>query len=487
MREGLDIHSHNGNGRCLFCDNEISQKRLEDLNNFFGEGVKKFEGQINLTLQNISRVRYVLENIKIIDEKEIYLKFHDEVARLNLEIRNYQSENIKILDRLSQGLNERSMDLFTSKSPIEDIHPVMLGDLEDRYQRLCHKNDEYTRLLSTEKITAADKLRFHQVALLLEEFDYDEQVAEGKVYRKQFENLEKEFHQQEVLLKDLNTQYTDLISQSVDESYAAEEINKKLERLGSHQFRLILVDDEQKGQYIIENLDGTQRDIETLSTGEKNIVAFLWFISDLNNPEKDTSKEKIIVFDDPMNSNDDSVQYLIILQLQKLLNNLRDTDQIFILTHNIHFYLNVRYMWWRGKKAQLDKKKTIHLFKVNGKSDWKIISSEDSDLKTSYQALWNELRWLYQQQKPDFMLNPIRRIMETYLKFNQINSSDFYKDFSEIEKLFNVNSHAIDDIDDFETDANGKTPEEIIDLMKQIFIENGGENHFISNWEQGGF
>ncbi len=487
VREGLEVHSHNGNGRCLFCDNEISQKRLEDLNNFFGDRVKQFENLINVTLQKISKVKVAVENISIINEKDIYPKFHDEVLTLNLEITNYQRSNLEILNRLSHELNEKSMDLFTSKPPIENINPIIMEDFEERYFNLCDKNDEYTRLLSDEQTATVNKLRSHQVALLLEEFDYDGQVVEGKVYRKQFEDLEKEFQQQEALLKDLNAQYADLISQSVDESYAAEEINKKLERLGSHQFKLVLVDDEQKGQYIVENLDGTRRDVETLSTGEKNIVAFLWFVSDLNNPEKDTSQEKIIVFDDPMNSNDDSVQYLIILQLQKLLKDLRDTEQIFILTHNIHFYLNVRYMWWKGKKSQLEKKNTLHIFKVNGKSSFKLISSEESDLKTSYQALWNELRWLYQQQKSDFMLNPIRRIMETYLKFNQINSSDFYKDFNEMEKLFNVNSHSIDDIDDFETNANGKTPDEIIDMMRQLFIENGGENHFISNWEKGGY
>lgn len=99
--------------------------------------------------------------------------------------------------------------------------------------------------------------------------------------------------------------------------------------------------------------------------------------------------------------------------------------------------------------------------------------------------MWAELRWLYDQQKPDFMLNPIRRILETYLKFNQINSSDFYRGFDEIEKLFNVNSHSIDDIDDFATNANGKTPEEIIEMMRLIFKENKGESHFEANWKRG--
>ena len=75
-------------------------------------------------------------------------------------------------------------------------------------------------------------------------------------------------------------------------------------------------------------MQGNKRSISTLSTGEKNIVAFLWFMLDLENPDKLTEKQRIIVFDDQMNSNDDTTQYLIIVSIQKLLKNLNDTDQV---------------------------------------------------------------------------------------------------------------------------------------------------------------
>ena len=48
-----------------------------------------------------------------------------------------------------------------------------------------------------------------------------------------------------------------------------------------------------------------------------------------------------------------------------------------------------------------------------------------------------------------------------------------------------MNSHSIDDIDDFATNANGKTPEEIIEMMRLIFKENNGESHFEVNWKRG--
>ena len=114
-------------------------------------------------------------------------------------------------------------------------------------------------------------------------------------------------------LDNLEKELNSLLSRSVDESVAAERINKYLRGLGEQSFQLILVEGEQKGQYAVQDMQGNKRSISTLSTGEKNIVAFLWFMLDLENPDKLTEKQRIIVFDDPMNSNDDTTQYLIIV------------------------------------------------------------------------------------------------------------------------------------------------------------------------------
>ena len=274
----------------------------------------------------------------------------------------------------------------------------------------------------------------------------------------------------------LRKQKYDLISQTVDESIAAERINKTLRSLGNHSFQLALVSGEQKGQYMIKNIDGSTRDVDTLSTGEKNIVSFLWFLADLDNPSKMSEKPQVIVFDDPMNSNDDTTQYLIISYLQDLITNLSDNRQLFILTHNIHFYLNVRYDWWRKAPST---KLTLHLKKINGKSKIDPIETQNEDLKTSYDALWTELRWLYQQDKPNFMLNPIRRIFETFSKFNNISPSVLFKSDAEAKKLFDVNSHSIDDL---EAELNGKTKEDIISKVSAIFRSNNAQPHFEKYW-----
>ena len=223
---------------------------------------------------------------------------------------------------------------------------------------------------------------------------------------------------------------------------------------------------------MVRNHSGEIRNTETLSTGEKNIVAFLWFIHNLQNLNHQSTKEEGIIFDDPMNSNDDITQYLIISELKNLLQKAK--YQIFILTHNTHFYINTRYQWWKKDKQN---KVTFRLIKKGNVSDVILIKNEDSDIKTSYDGLWQKVKWLYEQDKPDFMLNPIRRILETYKKFNCID--DLFDGHNEAKKLFSVNSHSIDDL---ECDPNGKSRDEIIELVRMVFENKGAEDHFKAHW-----
>src|SRR5699024_8375313 len=74
------------------------------------------------------------------------------------------------------------------------------------------------------------------------------------------------------------------------------------------------------------------------------------------------------------------------------------------------------------------------------------IKTMEEDFKTHYESLWIELRSLYNNNLINTMLNVMRRIVETYTKFNRINEKDFYEGKEEHEKMFNVNSHSIDDL-----------------------------------------
>ena len=48
-------------------------------------------------------------------------------------------------------------------------------------------------------------------------------------------------------------------------------------------------------------------------------------------------------------------------------------------------------------------------------------------------------------------------------------------------KLFNTNQHAPYD---FDADQNGKTKEEIVNILEDVFRKNNAIDHFENNWKE---
>lgn len=475
VRQGLNYHEKGD--VCAFCNNPISEQRLDQLNHYFSDNVKKFETRLSGAIEHLKSKKYEISKINVIEPSQFYPIYREQISVLNTSILKLIQKYTQFLDFLIKTLEKRKSNLFTTMSEISYKIPDSFESIKEQYGKIYVENKKYGQDLTIKKEEAKNKLRLNLVNIELSGMNYSQEISDLKDLGIEKKRLADELKNNQNNLLALRTQKYDLISQTIDESIAAERINKALRSLGNHSFQLVLVSGEQKGQYTIKNIDGSTRDVDTLSTGEKNIVSFLWFLADLDNPSKKTENPQIIIFDDPMNSNDDTTQYLIISYLQDLINNLFENQQLFILTHNIHFYLNVRYDWWRkAPKTKL----TLHLKKIDGKSKILPIETQDKDLKTSYDALWTELRWLYQQDKPDFMLNPIRRIFETFSKFNNISPSVLFKNDAEAKKLFDVNSHSIDDL---EADLNGKTKEDIIAKVRELFSNNNAQAHFEKYWD----
>ena len=474
VRQGMNYHEKGD--VCKFCNNPISVQRLEQLNHFFSDNVKKFEIRLSHAIELLKTQRDEISKIKSINPSHFYPEYHNQISDLNTSILKLTKSYVYFLDFLIETLNIRNSDIFTAMPEIDYELPDSFDSITKQYDKVYEENRRFGQDLSNKKENAKKRLRLNLVNGELSKNEYSQKLSRLNELDIEKNRLAEELQTNQNNLLTLRKQKYDLISQTVDESIAAEIINKTLRSLGNHSFQLALVSGEQKGQYTIKNIDGSTRNVDTLSTGEKNIVSFLWFLADLDNPSKISEKPQIIVFDDPMNSNDDTTQYLIISYLQDLINNLSENRQLFILTHNIHFYLNVRYDWWRKAPST---KLTLHLKKINGKSKIDPIETQNEDLKTSYDALWTELRWLYQQDKPNFMLNPIRRIFETFSKFNNISPSVLFKSDVEAKKLFDVNSHSIDDL---EAELNGKTKEDIISKVSEIFRSNNAQSHFEKYW-----
>ena len=396
---------------------------------------------------------------------------------------------IKILKNFLENLEKKDIFKESEKIFIDNIF-LNFNKISEEYDDLVKNNNSSN--LSEEKEKAKTDLRYHFIKLALDEFNEKTKLYELNVlkekeseYKTEIENKEKEIIKLNNEINNLNLEINKLEAQTKNEKKLVENINKKIRHYTS--FELVHKEDtEGEGFYSVKCLRTNEdRDITQISTGEKNIIALLYFIEKLNEINEVRAGNKLIIFDDPMNSNDDTMQYLIIEELQKLMRELlknNKDDKFILMTHNVHFYINIKYDF--DKDDDYKKKRNfIRLVSDTKKTKINYIKNKDDDFETSYESLWHEINILFRLSScnPVMLLNPMRRIVETYTKFNGLKQRNFLSKVEGANKFFNVNSHGIDDL---EADLNGKSKENIIEIFKECFEKNNSIEHFKIFWKE---
>lgn len=389
------------------------------------------------------------------------------------------------LNRLLTALNEKKANLFSPADLIACEMPKDFYKVQTQYDSILNENNR--RDLAAKQEEAKKLLRYAVIASIISEGDYEDKKSDLRAAQKYLDDCQERYDAENKKIigpnglnekiKNIETAIANLQQQTQNEELLADNINRKLRHKVS--IELVHIDGEYKGYYNVRSLRTNEvRDVNDVSTGEKNIIAFLYFIEKLNEiGGPNAGKGRVVVFDDPMNSNDDNLQYLIMEELWQLMDSVQDNDCLIVLTHNKHFYINLSY--GRSKNIEF-----IHLLSDNLHTYINYVDDSKKDFKTSYQELWCELIFLYKNKDTDasMLLNPVRRIIETFIHFNSIGQNQFYKGNNEAKKLFNVNSHSIDDL---EAELNGKSKKEIMELMQQCFTENNAQRHFETYWDWG--
>lgn len=497
---GTEIHEHKSGEVCAFCGNEIKEERWQELAQYFNEEYSKLDKRITKGLSVIDAGFEAVRNVGKLNERDFYDRFIQNVENINSQLEARKNEYYHFLEFLKTTLEEKRQNMFFKSDAIIVDIPQSFDDIKQVSDDLVTKHNTLTKNLNAEQEKARDALRCHEVKKILDNYKFDKKNKELVSLKAANDYTQSLLmNRKSDLTKKLNER-NNLLLQTRDEEKIANKINDRMASMGVASFSLKLVENDvenQKGQYQIKGNDDEIRPITQLSKGEKNIIAFLYFIFSLENIENN-SKHRIIVFDDPMTSNDDTTQYLMIGELQNLYQNLKDGNYFILLTHNCHFYLNVRPSTMptykeikKGTRKGLyeevglyDKYGIYHLLHDSKRSTIKNIDKYQKDFRTNYEALWKELVYLYKSDDAtsDIMLNPCRRICETYLKFTKQNVMDFYSENKSAKKLFDVNQHSIDD---FEAEQNGRSKEDIKTILEELFKVNNAENHFNDHWKGG--
>ena len=486
-RKGL--HLHKIGEICSFCGNIIKKEEYEELEKYFlADDVKEFQREIEIAKNNYQQIVERIENIKF-DKNNFYPNNIEKLIQIIEKYEEIKREIVKILKEFLENLEKKDIFKENEKLTLDNIS-LNFNKISEEYDGLVKNNNSSN--LSEEKEKAKTDLRYHFIKLALDEFDEKTKLHELSLLKEKKEEYKTEIEKKENEIKKINDEIKkikleiiQLEAKTKNEKKLVENINKKIRHYTS--FELVHKEDtEGEGFYSVKCLRTNEdRDITQISTGEKNIIALLYFIEKLNEINEVRARNKLIIFDDPMNSNDDTMQYLIIEELQKLMRELlknNKDDKFILMTHNVHFYINVKYDF--DKDDDYKKKRNfIRLVSDTKKTKINYIKNKDDDFETSYESLWHEINILFRLSScnPVMLLNPMRRIVETYTKFNGLKQRNFLSKVEGANKFFNVNSHGIDDL---EADLNGKSKENIIEIFKECFEKNNSIEHFKIFWKE---
>lgn len=482
---GLELHKKNEH--CSFCGGVVTRERITNLRTYFeADEVLELQERINKGITKISTVINELKKVELLDKNYFYAQFS--VDELNKKIINKKQEYLLFLVKCKEQLEKKERDLFELSELVELDIPESFSSIQIETNELINQNNEFTKNIFQNKKDAKQRLQLHSVSVKCEIGKHENLLREKKdlkiakdtlkinldneknINAKKIKDFEKEIREKRNKIKELQQKIK-------NPEIIIHNINDKIQKSGKQNLMLEYIESEK--HYQILNEDGSTRPITEISTGEKNVISFLYFVESLSSPDLETGKPKIIVFDDPMNSNDDTMQYLIISEIEKLYSKKNIYHNFILLTHNSHFYLKATHSR-RHRRDGKNPYEVDNFVRMNndGKlTNFTCIKNKREDFMTQYGSLWKELKFLYDHDKKDFMCNTIRRIIETYVVFNGVSGNKH----SESKMLFNTNSH-FSEVGDLETDTNGYTREQIIGFLKQYFFQHQAENHFNNYW-----
>ena len=498
-QHGFELHkTKDEKKKCLFCQNELSAGFLDSLSRHFSSDYEKLQSNINSFIAS-------LEGLKLdkVSEKNqgLYPDLQDEYENHVRELNRIVGELDTWTDEAVKNLNEKY------DNPLSEVSgPQSPAD----FSALCDKNIEDINTVINEHNTkvenheqavkqAKEELETHLIADAIEEQDYSNIKSESE------KGIEAE-NQAKQAVDANNQEISKLEKETSNIGEAVQKINKHLEEFFGRKEILLELDDSKKGYNIQRDGD----EAHNLSEGEKNAIAFSYFI--VKTQERGFNvNEGIIVIDDPISSFDSN---FIFHCFSLIRNHFKNAEQLIISTHNFEFF-NLVKDWFEQKtrNVESDNKKITNesdkkpipceffMFEntiENDKRCASIVPLEETlrKFKSEYHFLFSRLKKFIAEGTLDYadfytIGNIARRFLEIYTNFKIPTTGDLNSKVNQLDtntvsetekdKVYNLIqefSHGHDPTSTIEHKDKNEIQSAIEILMK--IVEESDEKHFQS-------
>lgn len=480
VKRGIEIHEYHNSNSCEYCGQNISKDRSENLKSHFNDEFLKFTESLSKAIQWI--IENKISSILLPDSGDFYDEFQSEFAKLRTNFHKTIEELNSHMDMWVLNIEEKRKDPFKdlkwSKLGIIKIVKAV-NEIAASINSLKESHNRKTKNFDTELRSQKTKLETHYTTDALNDKKFVDLTKSKTRLIKDIESLRNK-------IKIAAKEAEDLEKLLTDEVKGASQFNDLLKSfLGRDDISLKFMEKE-RGYKIIRK--GSLVGAKNLSEGEKTAIAFIYFIIKLKENGNNIS-DTIVVVDDPISSLDSNH---LIHSYSFLKNQCSGAKQLFVLTHNFHFFKLIRDWFYYINNANGDKNYyTISSTIKDGIRTSSIVNANDFLLKynSEYHYLFSKL--IEFDKKADLnsddmylVANLSRRFIESLItfkypkktrdiweKFQKVNFEEVEK--TKVYKFINLYSHN-DKIESHETFgdnlfAEGKTLlRSTLDFIKAI-------------------
>ena len=471
---------------CRFCGNPLSEARVAELEAHFNDEYNDLVREIDGAIENIRETQTALKELRLPDKAHFYDHIAGDFLASRIQFEEFANGLNAYLEAIIYALEKKratpfeaiALDSLLSGAPLPDDR-AGTRDVEKMNELITQHNVESDNFEKTvakarkdlEACIVAEALpEFEQKRAAIQTLQNDLQtlLAEVGGLRKQIEELEKEI---------------------VSHRRPKEELNIEL--------RNYLGRDELQFEFKHPGYQITRNGLpaSNLSEGERTAIAFLYFLKCLKASNFKLSND-IVVIDDPVSSLDVNSLFCAFGYMKACT---RDAGQLFILTHNFHFFRQVRN--WFHKLRGPDRKQARFYFietemrggKRNAslKQLDRLLREFESEYHYLFKRVYDEAKKAGDRQPLEeyyHLPNLGRRLLEAFFAFRFPQArGDLYKQLERAKCSAATGARLIRFLDTYshnqtvsETDHDSsiltETPQILKDLMDLIRTEDPG--HF---------
>lgn len=442
VKTGKELHKEETT-TCKFCGNIIDERLWAKINAHFSKESEQLENDLQSLLDSIqNEIRIVDSKILFsFNEGLVYREYRENINEIVSGINNELKLLKEDLEHISNNISDKVNNLHNVFAPLSKEFPSIknVNNKIAELNSIINFSNKRTSNIDSEKEKAQKALFDGEIARFKKESNYTSLIAEianAESHRQEKLNEKNDLENQ---IQELRLQITQLESERTNEKKGADEINKILDsNLGHKYLKLEAVTEYGSVYYQIKRNDKTAHN---LSEGEKSLIAFCYFVANLEDINANKSN-RIIWIDDPVSSLDsDHIFFIYSLIREKVTSNIQNYKQLFISTHNLEFLKFTK----RLVKSKKNNKVNFYLIDKN---------ENGSQIKRmpNYLVLYtSEFNYLFetiyrcaseQQEDDNFHLfynfgNHCRKFLEIYLSFHFPDSKESNEEiFQKMKLLF---------------------------------------------------